>query len=120
MLEQVWHTPGAHSPMTAVRRRGAQGVPAVLRVAPRCAPRVTSMSWDDELDRLAAYVRTHFGERELNAAGGRAMAALKPSDLAGTTEEDDEVIASPHGELYDIDAYHEALRRELRRLVTPQ
>lgn len=79
------------------------------------------MQWDEELDRLAQYVRTHFGEEVLTAASRRAMAALRPTDLAVSQDyEGDDVIAAPSGDLYDLRAYLEALRRELQRLATPQ
>lgn len=78
-------------------------------------------SVDDELERLAAYVERHFGERELKAAGWRAMAALTAADLAvDAAAEDDDVIAGPNGELYDIRSYRDAFVRQLRRLVQPQ
>ncbi len=79
------------------------------------------MPWDDELERLATFVRTYFGDDELAAADRRAMAALRPTDLVlGQDTESDDAIAAPNGDLYDVNAYHEALRRELQRLVTPQ
>lgn len=79
------------------------------------------MPWDDELDRLASYVRTHLGDDPFKAACGRAMAALRSTDLVLAQDyEGDDVIASPDGHLYDLGAFHEALRLELRRLVVPQ
>ena len=39
------------------------------------------MQWDEEVDRLAQYVRTHFGEEALTAASRRAMSALRPTTL---------------------------------------
>lgn len=75
----------------------------------------------EELPQLVEYVRTHFGEEQLNAADRRAMASLTVADLAlEATEEGDDVIASPSGGLYHLRAYHAALWRELRRMVQPQ
>ena len=77
------------------------------------------MPWDDELEQLASFVRTHFGEQALLTANGRAMAALKETDRSDQIEESDRTIAAPSGDLYNVDAYFDAVRRELRRLVTP-
>jgi hypothetical protein len=78
------------------------------------------MPWDPELEQLTDAVRTIFGEEEFQAAGRRALAAMKVSDLAVVQEERDDTIEGPDGEVYDIEPFHEALRRELRRLVQPQ
>lgn len=79
------------------------------------------MPWDEELEQLAQYVRAHFGEADFHAASARAMAALRSTDLAVVQDaEGDDVIAGPNGDLYDLDTYHEHLRRELQRLVRPQ
>ncbi|HZT76389.1 MAG TPA: hypothetical protein VFA27_07015 [Vicinamibacterales bacterium] len=77
------------------------------------------MPWDDELEQLASFVRTYFGEETLRMANTRAMAALRESDRSEETEESDRTIAAPSGDLYDVEAYLDAVRRELRRLVAP-
>jgi len=80
------------------------------------------MPWDEELEQLATFVREHFGDEELKAAGRRALTRLTPLDVAdeGETEETDDVIRGADGHLYDVDAFWDAVRLELRRLVTPQ
>lgn len=79
------------------------------------------MPWDDELDRLARFVREHFGHEALKDVGRRAMATLTPlDDTAAAESERDDVIEGADGQFYDIDAFWDAVRRELRRLVTPQ
>lgn len=79
------------------------------------------MAWDEELEDLATYVRQHFGEGVLKDAGRRAMTSLTALDVAhDAISETDEVIEGADGQLYSIDAFWEAIRRELQRLVTPQ
>lgn len=78
------------------------------------------MPLDDELDALAAYVKQHFGARVVEDAGRRALATLTPLDLSeDALYETDEVIEGADGQFYDVDAFWEAARRELRRLVGP-
>ena len=77
------------------------------------------MAWDDELDELASYVKAHFGTEVLKDAGRRALATLSTLDLAEPVDTD-EVIEGADGHFYDVDEFWEAVRRELRRLVTPQ
>lgn len=77
------------------------------------------MSWDDELDRLATYVREHFGNDALKDAGRRAIATLTPMEV-GVDAESDDVIEGADGQFYDVDDFWEAVRRELQRVVTPQ
>ena len=78
------------------------------------------MPWDDALEHLAAYVKTNFGDAEFDAAAGRAMTAMTSHDLVVDRDpEGEDVIASPNGELYDINADHDALRLELQRLIAP-
>lgn len=76
------------------------------------------MAWDDELNALASYVRKHFGSDEVKAAGRRAMATLTPMDLVDPVDTDD-VIEGADGQFYDADEFWEAVRHELRWLVTP-
>ena len=81
------------------------------------------MGWDEELEQLADYARAHFGDGEMKAAAGRALQALltlRPGSLAKEAAlTAQQVVISPHGDCYDLDTYFEALRHELRRLVTP-
>jgi|tagenome__1003787_1003787.scaffolds.fasta_scaffold20920933_2 hypothetical protein len=60
------------------------------------------MAWDDELARLAEYVRDTFGEDALQAAIDRAVAE------AGDVEEDIAQVTT--------DEFLDALRVQLRRL----
>ena len=78
------------------------------------------MSWDDDLERLATFVREHFGTEVLQAAGRRALTSLTPIDVSdGKVVEDDDVIEGADGQLYAVEEFWEAVRRELQRLVAP-
>jgi hypothetical protein len=60
--------------------------------------------WDDELERLTNYVTDLFGEEAFNAAVARAVASVKARGSDPATEPD---------------LVHDALREELRRMVSP-
>ena len=75
------------------------------------------MAWDEELDRLALFVYEHLGEEQLEAAVDRAVAAgardnARAEALVST-------VTAVVGAVIPEDAYYEALRVELRKLVRP-
>jgi len=79
------------------------------------------MPWDDELERLATFVRAHFGTEAFEAAGRRALTQLSPLDVADedATEQREDVMRGSDGYFYNVEEFSEAVRRELQRLVTP-
>ena len=72
------------------------------------------MPWDEELDRLATFVRAHFGGEAFDTAGRRALTRLTPLDLAdgGDPVETDNVMRGSDGNFYDIEEDSEAVRRD--------
>lgn len=78
------------------------------------------MPWDDELERLVNHIRRHSGTPELKAASARALSALKPVPAGNVSAKKARFMAALDGRWYEVDAYCEALRSELRRRMTQQ
>jgi hypothetical protein len=82
------------------------------------------MAWDSELEHLVMWVESSLGCEVINQALCRALAALdetkQPLELVDLwSHSEGFVVNSMDGSVVSLDAFHDAVRAELRRLAQP-